>query len=91
VGRAGYHARRRRVTSDGAPWLPKCVAAVKAGTYTVTAGFAAFGPLHVVGVVCQVKATSLNDKALVHQYQAYHSLDQDPINGLRSATPTRPW
>jgi predicted permease len=46
--------------------------------HTITAGFAAFGPCTIVGVVGHVKATSLNDEALAHQYQAYYSLDQDP-------------
>jgi putative ABC transport system permease protein len=46
--------------------------------HTITAGFAAFGPCTIVGIVGHVKATSLNDAALAHQVQAYYSLHQDP-------------
>ena len=46
--------------------------------HTITAGFAAFGPCTIVGVVGHVKASSLNDAALAHQYQAYYALSQDP-------------
>src|SRR5579863_4182225 len=46
--------------------------------HTITAGFAAFGPCTIVGVVGHVKASSLNDEALSHQYQTYYALSQDP-------------
>jgi predicted permease len=46
--------------------------------HTITAGFAAFGPCTIVGVVGHVKAASLNDEALSHQYQTYYALSQDP-------------
>jgi predicted permease len=46
--------------------------------HTITAGFAAFGPCAIVGVVNHVKEASLNDAGLGNQYQAYYSLYQVP-------------
>ncbi|HEX3105801.1 MAG TPA: ABC transporter permease [Terriglobales bacterium] len=42
--------------------------------HTITAGFAAFGPCAIVGVVNHVKAAGLNDADAVNQYQTYYSL-----------------
>jgi predicted permease len=42
--------------------------------HTITAGFAAFGPCAIVGVVNHVKAAGLNDANVVNQYQTYYSL-----------------
>jgi predicted permease len=42
--------------------------------HTITAGFAAFGPCAIVGVVNHVKAAGLNDADVVNQYQTYYSL-----------------
>jgi predicted permease len=46
--------------------------------HTITAGFAAFGPCAIVGVVNHVKEAGLNDAGLGNQYQAYYSLHQVP-------------
>ncbi len=46
--------------------------------HTITAGFAAFGPCTIVGVVGHVKDGGLNDASLANQYQTYYSLHQDP-------------
>lgn len=46
--------------------------------HTITAGFAAFGPCAIVGVVNHVKYADLEDSGLANQYQAYYSLYQDP-------------
>jgi predicted permease len=50
----------------------------KAIGHTITAGFAAFGPCAIVGVVNHVKDAGLNDAGLGNQYQTYYSLSQDP-------------
>ena len=50
----------------------------KAIGHTITAGFAAFGPCAIVGVVNHVKNASLNDAGLGYQYQTYYALYQDP-------------
>ena len=46
--------------------------------HTITAGFAAFGPCAIVGVVNHVKYAGLEDSGSANQYQAYYSLYQDP-------------
>ncbi len=46
--------------------------------HTITAGFAAFGPCAIVGVVNHVKYAGLEDSGPANQYQAYYSLYQDP-------------
>jgi predicted permease len=46
--------------------------------HTITAGFAAFGPCTIVGVVGHVKDAGLNDAGLPNQNQTYYSLYQDP-------------
>jgi predicted permease len=46
--------------------------------HTITAGFAAFGPCAIVGIVNHVKYAGLQDSGLVNQYQAYYSLYQVP-------------
>jgi predicted permease len=46
--------------------------------HTITAGFAAFGPCAIVGVVNHVKYAALQDSGPANQYQAYYSLYQDP-------------
>jgi len=46
--------------------------------HTITAGFAAFGPCAIVGVVNHVTYAGLQDSGLANQYQAYYSLYQDP-------------
>ncbi|HEX4783949.1 MAG TPA: ABC transporter permease [Candidatus Sulfotelmatobacter sp.] len=46
--------------------------------HTITAGFAAFGPCAIVGVVNHVTYADLQDSGLANQYQAYYSLYQDP-------------
>lgn len=46
--------------------------------HTITAGFEAFGPCAIVGVVNHVKYAGLQDSGPVNQYQAYYSLYQDP-------------
>ncbi|MBV9625541.1 MAG: ABC transporter permease [Acidobacteria bacterium] len=46
--------------------------------HTITAGFAAFGPCAIVGVVNHVKNGGLNDVGLANQYQTYYCLRQDP-------------
>jgi predicted permease len=46
--------------------------------HTITAGFAAFGPCAIVGVVNHVKYAELEDSGPANQYQAYYSLYQDP-------------
>jgi predicted permease len=46
--------------------------------HTVTAGFAAFGPCAIVGVVNHIKYAGLQDNGPANQYQAYYSLYQDP-------------
>lgn len=50
----------------------------KAIGHAVTAGFAAFGPCTIVGVVNHVKYADLSDSGEANQYQAYYSLHQDP-------------
>jgi len=50
----------------------------KAMGHTITAGFAAFGPCTIVGVVNHVKDAGLNDVGLNNQYQTYYSLYQVP-------------
>jgi predicted permease len=46
--------------------------------HSITAGFAAFGPCAIVGVVNHVKNSVLNDVGLSNQYQTYYSLHQVP-------------
>jgi ABC-type antimicrobial peptide transport system permease subunit len=46
--------------------------------HTITAGFAAFGPCAIVGIVNHVKYTGLLDSNQANQYQAYYSLYQVP-------------
>jgi predicted permease len=46
--------------------------------HTITAGFAAFGPCAIVGVVNHVKYAGLDDGGVANQYQTYYSLYQDP-------------
>jgi putative ABC transport system permease protein len=46
--------------------------------HTITAGFAAFGPCAIVGVVNHVKYAGLQDRGPANQYQAYYSLYQVP-------------
>jgi predicted permease len=46
--------------------------------HTITAGFAAFGPCAIVGVVNHVKYAELQDSGEANQYQTYYSLYQDP-------------
>jgi len=46
--------------------------------HTITAGFAAFGPCAIVGVVNHVTYADLQDSGPANQYQAYYSLYQDP-------------
>ena len=46
--------------------------------HTITAGFAAFGPCVIVGIVNHVKYAGLLDSGQANQYQAYYSLYQDP-------------
>jgi predicted permease len=46
--------------------------------HTITAGFAAFGPCAIVGVVNHVTYAGLQDSGPANQYQAYYSLYQDP-------------
>jgi predicted permease len=46
--------------------------------HTITAGFAAFGPCAIVGVVNHVAYAGLQDSGPANQYQAYYSLYQDP-------------
>jgi predicted permease len=46
--------------------------------HTITAGFAAFGPCAIVGVVNHVTYAQLQDSGEASQYQAYYSLYQDP-------------
>ncbi len=46
--------------------------------HTITAGFAAFGPCAIIGVVNHVKNAGLNDSDAVNQYQTYYSLYQVP-------------
>jgi predicted permease len=46
--------------------------------HTITAGFAAFGPCAIVGVVNHVKYAGLQDSGPTNEYQAYYSLYQDP-------------
>jgi len=46
--------------------------------HTITAGFAAFGPCTIVGVVNHVKYSGLDESGPANQYQAYYSLYQDP-------------
>lgn len=46
--------------------------------HTITAGFAAFGPCEIVGIVNHVKYASLQDSGPANQYQAYYSLYQVP-------------
>jgi predicted permease len=50
----------------------------KAIGHTITAGFEAFGPCTIVGVVGHVKDAGLNDAGVANQYQTYYSLYQDP-------------
>jgi predicted permease len=46
--------------------------------HTITAGFAAFGPCTIVGIVNHLKYAALQDSGPANQYQAYYSLYQDP-------------
>jgi predicted permease len=46
--------------------------------HTITAGFAAFGPCVIVGIVNHVKYAGLQDSGPASQYQAYYSLYQVP-------------
>jgi predicted permease len=46
--------------------------------HTITAGFAAFGPCAVVGIVNHVTYANLQDSGPANQYQAYYSLYQVP-------------
>jgi predicted permease len=46
--------------------------------HTITAGFAAFGPCAIVGIVNHVTYAHLQDSGPADQYQAYYSLYQDP-------------
>jgi predicted permease len=46
--------------------------------HTITAGFAAFGPCVIVGIVNHVKYAGLLDSGQANQYQAYYSLYQVP-------------
>src|SRR5580704_8622634 len=46
--------------------------------HTITAGFAAFGPCAIVGIVNHVTYAHLQDSGQANQYQAYYSLYQDP-------------
>jgi predicted permease len=46
--------------------------------HTITAGFAAFGPCAIVGVVNHVTYADLQESGPANQYQAYYSLYQDP-------------
>jgi predicted permease len=46
--------------------------------HTITAGFAAFGPCAIVGVVNHVRYSDLQDSGPANQYQAYYSLYQCP-------------
>ena len=46
--------------------------------HTLTAGFAAFGPCAIVGIVNHVTYADLQDSGPANQYQAYYSLYQDP-------------
>jgi putative ABC transport system permease protein len=46
--------------------------------HAITAGFAAFGPCAIVGVVNHVKSAALDDASLSNEYQAYYSLAQVP-------------
>jgi predicted permease len=50
----------------------------KAIGHTITAGFEAFGPCAIVGIVNHVKSAGLNDAGIGNQYQTYYSLYQDP-------------
>jgi predicted permease len=50
----------------------------KAIGHTITAGFAAFGPCAIIGVVNHVKDAGLNDAGVANQYQTYYSLYQVP-------------
>lgn len=50
----------------------------KAIGHTITAGFAAYGPCAIVGIVNHVKYAGLQDSGPANQYQAYYSLYQDP-------------
>jgi predicted permease len=46
--------------------------------HAITAGFAAFGPCAIVGIVNHVTYAGLQDSGPANQYQAYYSLYQDP-------------
>jgi predicted permease len=46
--------------------------------HTITAGFAAFGPCAIIGIVNHVKYAALQDSGPANQYQAYYSLYQVP-------------
>jgi predicted permease len=46
--------------------------------HTITAGFAAFGPCAIVGIVNHVKYAGLLDSGAGNRYQAYYSLYQVP-------------
>lgn len=46
--------------------------------HTITAGFSAYGPCVIVGIVNHVKYAGLLDSGQANQYQAYYSLYQDP-------------
>jgi predicted permease len=46
--------------------------------HTITAGFAAFGPCAIIGIVNHVTYAGLQDSGPANQYEAYYSLYQDP-------------
>src|SRR5262249_1524493 len=50
----------------------------KAIGHTITAGFAAFGPCTIVGIVNHVKYSGLIESGATNEYQAYYSLLQVP-------------
>lgn len=86
----GMHLLQGRFLSENDTDKTPCVAVIdrnfaksffpdgKPLGHTVTAGFAAFGPCEIVGVVNHVKDASLNDAGLANQYQTYYSLYQVP-------------
>jgi predicted permease len=86
----GMHLLQGRFLTDHDDTKSQCVVVVdanfaraffpdgKAVGHTITAGFAAFGPCAIVGVVNHVKYAELQDSGPANQYQAYYSLYQDP-------------
>lgn len=82
----GISLRQGRFLSENDTTNSPCVAVIdsnfankffprgKAIGHTITAGFAAFGPCAIVGVVNHVKAAGLNDADVVNKYQTYYSL-----------------